>query len=128
MITFVPDTEPLSNRDRKMLDRAIEIAKTSTVRHKHGAVVYKGGRVLSVGVNTIRNVHHTMEINPKDYTTHAEIAAVRALGSPYINSPVGTTIYVARVNRNGHSMLSAPCPDCVAKLWGWGVKRVVFTS
>lgn len=121
-----PDTDPLSKRDYSMLDRAFYIAQTSTERHKHGAVLYKSGRVLSVGINAHRNKHPTMEIEFADYTRHAEIHALRATG--YGLGIVGATLYVVRANvRLGTFMFSKPCAPCEQALKANGIKRVVYS-
>lgn len=114
----------LSNRDRSILKRAIDISRTSTCKQKHGAVIYKGGRVLSVGVNRFRNEHASMEISKSDYTTHAEQAALDVLGG----RADGCTIYIARTNRQGNPVNSAPCARCTYILEVAGIKRVVYTA
>ena len=124
-VTFVPSTEPLSNRDRNMLDRAIVIAAQSTCKQKHGAVIYKGGRVLAVGINSTRNQHPTMEIEAVNYTYHAEIAAIRAAGRESVKD---STLYIARINRRGNPVYSGPCEECMNRVFSTGIKRVVFTA
>jgi deoxycytidylate deaminase len=108
-----------------MLGRAVEIARTSTVKQKHGAVIYKSGRVLAVGVNSVRNAHDTMEIDPDNYTFHAEVAALRA--AAMINDFKGATAYVARVNRQNKPVNSCPCGSCLDILMANDIKRIVFT-
>lgn len=117
--------EAISNRDSAMLSRAAEIAKTSTVKQKHGAILYKSGRVLAVGINSLRNEHPTMEIDYEHYTYHAEHATIRAALNE--DALMDSTLYVARVNRLGNPMHSFPCRDCIVKIMTNGIKRVVFT-
>lgn len=127
MTALVASNGPrLSVRDGKMVDRALQVAKASTVRHKHGAVLYKSGRVLGVAVNSQRNEHPTMEIEKDNYTYHAEVAVLRAVSM--INSIEGATIYVARVNRQGKQVNSMPCSDCLRSLVAAGIKRIVYTT
>lgn len=123
--TFIPNTEPLSNRDKTMLARAVEIAKQSTCKQKHGAIIYKGGRVLAVGVNSTRNQHPTMEIDAAAYTYHAEKAVMRAAGKDSVKD---ATLYIARVNRRGKPVFSGPCTECMMSILPSGIKRVVFTT
>lgn len=114
----------LSRRDRSMLEQAKRIASTSSCRFKHGAVVVKGGRVLSVGVNSQRNdrdVYSTLPDGARQ--VHAEYAALRALGG----DARGATVYVARVNNFGEARMSMPCSRCQTLLRLAGVKRVVYT-
>lgn len=109
-----------------MLDRAYEVALQSTERHKHGAILYKSGRVLSVGINSARNMHPSMEIEFSGYTYHAEIAAMRATGWHNLE---GATLYVVRAQpRLNQFRNSKPCRDCEQALMSNGIKRVVYSS
>lgn len=118
------DFGPLSNRDEQMLARAIDVAKVSTEKHKHGALIYRNGRVLGIGVNRARNSHPTMEIPTNAYTYHAEIIAMSLVTHTTLQ---GSTIYVARVNKAGKPLNSLPCRRCLIKLVSSGIKRVVYT-
>jgi tRNA(Arg) A34 adenosine deaminase TadA len=112
----------LSNRQHHWLELAIKIAMDSSCRMKHGAVIVRGNSVLAVGTNKFRN--HPQFV--KDYqhcSQHAEIAALRRIGSVATES----TIYVARVSRQGLARLSRPCDPCWRALVAAGVRRVVYT-
>lgn len=115
----------MSNRDRVHLARALRVASTSTERIKHGAVVVKSGRVIGVGVNTFRNHPNTVSDPEHESSYHAEINAIRGLDEA---SVAGAVIYVARVNRMGHSRMSKPCNACRGALAYAGIKRVVWTE
>ena len=121
-----PAHDGLSNRDWNMLNRSAAIAMNSTERHKHGAILYKGGRVLAVAVNSVRNRHQSMEIDFADYTRHAEIAVMRAVGWWSV-AYEGATLYVVRINRHGEMMLSKPCAPCEQALKVNSIKRVVYS-
>lgn len=97
------------------------IATTSTCSQKHGAIIVKGGSVIAVGVNRMRNDPKTVESN---FSTHAEIAALRSCSDVDLKN---ATVYIARVNRAGKPMLSAPCEDCASALLARGVKKIVYT-
>jgi pyrimidine deaminase RibD-like protein len=126
MILIASNSTGISKRDVALLNRARNIAFASTERHKHGALVYHGGRVLGVGINAMRNQHPTMEIDFSAYTTHAEIAAMRS--TAWRRELTGATIYVARVNvRTCNQMNSKPCRDCVQAMEANGIKRVVYS-
>lgn len=91
---------------------------------RHGAVVVKGGRVVSVGINKFRN-HPTIleKCNVRTAaSTHAEIDALSRVKDPH-----GAVIYVARVNNSGRKRFSRPCPRCYAELERAGVKKIVYT-
>lgn len=121
-----------SKRTRQLLGRATMIASLSTQRHKHGAVIVKGGNVISVGVNRHKN-------NPAIFgdtaqasllrrsSVHAEVAAIKAASSGGRVNLSGAVIYVARVNNSGEQMMSKPCDDCQQRLREAGIKKVYYT-
>lgn len=121
---FSVECGPANFRDMVMLNRAIGAAAVSEIRHQHGAVVYKSGRVLAAGINRMRNEHPTMEMDPLDYMVHAEVTALHRLTQKNIK---GSTVYVARVNRKGDSMFSKPCRECLDYMFQRGVKRIVHS-
>lgn len=117
------------------------MASSSKCRTKHGAIVTKGGRVLSTSVNTLRNdpelfepsdgAPHAvlgMSDNPREHSTlftyHAETRAIKPLSEDALR---GATIYVARVIRSGVPGLSRPCNPCYMELTNKGIKKIVFT-
>lgn len=123
-ITF-PIRDDLSRRQRSFLDLAVRMAESSDVSFKHGAVVVRGGSVLSVGVNKWKNPMKP-DIPPTEYdpniSVHAEVDALSRCSDPR-----GATIYVARVNKRGEERMSRPCIDCEKALIVAGVKKVIYT-
>lgn len=100
------------------------LATKSDLRHKHGAVVVKSGRVLGMGYNKQRN-HPSVIMEGRhrlDCGYHAEIDALKR-----VPDPRGCTIFVARVNRQGEDLLSKPCDNCAKELERLGVKKVIYT-
>lgn len=113
----------LSKTDQKYLDRALALAALSDMKQRHGALIVKGGRVVSFGFNTFRNLpHHDMP--GFDYTYHAEDSALRQVGPADLN---GAKIYVARLSRLGLPALSRPCDNCMAHILKVGIKEVIYT-
>lgn len=115
----------LSNRDQKYLNLAKNVAMSSSEKMRHGAVVVKSNRVLSIGINKFRN--HP-KIIPQDQiktscSIHAEMDALRKIKSAY-----GATIYVARVNKRGQSRLSRPCMHCYNAIIEAGISRIIYTD
>lgn len=106
------------------MDRAISVAGLSTQRFKHGAVIVKSGRVLSVGVNTGRNIPTNCTDPKAEAALCAERAAIRAYGGDLS----GATIYVARVGRDGKVRMSAPCVRCQHEIALHHIKRAVWTT
>jgi len=113
----------LSLKQTRMLDLAMRIAETTDTNSKHGAVIVRGGRVLSVGISKWRNrnLQPILGYNP-NVTVHAEIDALSR-----VSDAKGATIYVARVNNQGERRMSRPCATCEKALNDAGVKRVIYT-
>ena len=130
-MTLTLSPRPTSQRDKLNLNRAIKVASTGNLKHRHGAVIYKSGRVLSVGINSQRNADTSASVMPSDaYTVHAEQAAINALTlgrNCRVDLTEGATLYVVRINRAGDTMLSLPCSDCLIAITAAGIKRVVYS-
>lgn len=119
--------EDLSNTEESFLNVARAVAKTSTCRMKHGAVVVSGGRVLATGINSDKNNPFVFEHSYQRKTlssVHAEMAAIRML---YHYVPVRATMYVARVNNQGIDRMSRPCNNCWKELQNFHIKEVIYT-
>ena len=98
-------------------------ALKSKCRCKHGAVIVRGGSVLSKGHNTYKP-HCTYGGGPLS-TLHAEAAAIRNAHNKGI-SLVGAIIYVVR--QGGLSNMSKPCKFCTEKIIKAGIKKVIYTN
>jgi deoxycytidylate deaminase len=125
-IVNFPSNTNISNSQRNFLDLAARMAETSEAVFKHGAVIVRGGRVLSLGVNKWKNKDlppTPPEVYNPDITVHAEIDALSR-----VKNPRGVTIYVARVTRQGEERFSRPCARCEKALIKAGVKRVIYTT
>lgn len=91
---------------------------------KHGAVIVKGGRVISIGINKNRN--HPTIVSSEHIKTHCSVhAEVDALRK--VKNAKGATIYVARVNKRGQDRLSRPCDRCHKAIKDAGIRKVVYT-
>ena len=104
----------------KYLQKALEIAKTSKCRYKHGCVVVNNGRIVSVATN--KKVGDP-ETHWRKAHVHAEAAALIAAGS----KAYGSTVYVARAAADGSPADSKPCKKCDRYLERFGVAQVRWT-
>jgi len=93
---------------------------------RHGCVIVKSGRVVAAQVNTFRNNPDNMSEDhiKSGCTVHAERNAIRRAGA----NAEGSTMYIARVNKQGVTRLSRPCNNCYVALMKAGVKEIVYTS
>lgn len=100
----------------------MQVAKTS--KHEKwmlGAVLTRGSTFLSSAPNKFRNPPW---VNHLHATRHAEMEAVRKS----LNGTRGSTIYVARMDRNGQARMARPCNRCMTELYYAGVREVVYTT
>lgn len=115
----------LSKKQKAYMNVARFLATKSDLRHKHGAVVVKSGRVLGMGYNKHRNDPGViMEGRHRlDCGYHAEAVAIKDAGG----NARGATIFVARINRQGDDLLSKPCEYCQELIQESGIKNVIWT-
>ncbi len=86
-----------------------------------GAVLVKGGSLISTGFNRYRNNPAIVQIDDVSY--HAEEVCLMKAGDPR-----GATIYVARVTKSGVTGMAKPCEKCQELLLEHGVRSVVYTT
>jgi deoxycytidylate deaminase len=107
-----------------MIRIASRQAEKSTHRYKLGAVIVKGGRVLSTGYNEIR---YSKELQKG--SIHAEEAAIlKLLKAKRLSDLAGADLYVSRISHGGYSRLSCPCAGCMALIRAVLIKKVIYTT
>jgi tRNA(Arg) A34 adenosine deaminase TadA len=111
-------------RHENLIRRAVRVAQNSTYRWQHGAVVAKGNKVLGSAPNKFRNFPFVDEKNVSD---HAERATLREL-LKVRDDLRGCTIYIARINNRGNTMMSRPCINCMKAIIDAGIKEIVYTN
>jgi deoxycytidylate deaminase len=115
-----------------MIESATRQAKKSTFhRARIGAVICKGKRVLSTGIN--QTEHGSAEIKPRfkrwESTLHAEADAIsKLLHKRRLDDLAGSTIYVTRVLRNGDLGISKPCKHCRDLIESVGIRRIIYSN
>ena len=98
--------------------------KSTFHKHRVGAVIMKGNRVLSTGFNSIRYSKET-----KLPTQHAEAAAiVKLLKGDRPHDLVGSTLYVTRFTRAGRVSCAKPCSTCSGLIRAVGINTVRYTT
>lgn len=102
--------------------QAVEIAKTSKCRYRHGCVVVSNGKIVAVSVN--RRVGNPIDGNGwRKSHVHAEIGALMSAGKKAKKS----NVYVARVTADGTPTNSEPCDKCLRYMKRLGVSKIQWT-
>lgn len=103
---------------------AVEAAhKSDHDKWKLGSVLWRGGSLLSVGHNRVKN--HPSVIEDEKYfhcTIHAEVDAIKGAGNPS-----GAKLFVARITRSGRLGLAKPCDRCMEVIREAGIRRIFYT-
>jgi len=119
----------LSKTKKRYFDLAKRAAMESSYgKLRHGAVIVKGGSVVSFGFNKSNHCQFGQRFRHMDKgpaTQHAEISAI--LGLPR-SATQGADVYVVRINNDCDWRMSKPCPMCEQALRFVGVKRVFYTT
>jgi len=119
----------LSKTKKRYFDLAKRAAMESSYgKLRHGAVIVKGGSVVSFGFNKSNHCQFGQRFRHMDKgpaTQHAEISAI--LGLPR-SATQGADVYVVRINNDCDWRMSKPCPMCEQALRFVGVKRVLYTT
>ena len=113
----------------RYISLAKKVAEQSNYgKFRHGAVLVKGSSIRNVAYNKHRHCgfgKRFRDRNEGDATLHAELGAILGVDRSITQ---GSTIYVVRINREGHPRMSKPCPMCENAMKHVGVKRVVYTD
>ena len=116
-----------TSRERRMLEQAAKLAKTSAFpTFKHGAVLARGASIHNQGVNKNQYCSFAARFkkNPKHATIHAELGCILGVDRSITE---GATVYVARINKTGEWKNSKPCKMCQAAMEHVGIRKAVYT-
>lgn len=112
--------DQLSNTDKSFLASTAKAALDSEYKFRMAAMVVKSGRVLSINTNYHKRSPYTP---PNRWSTHAEIRALRSA-----SDTKDSTLYVARLAKNGNYASAKPCAWCMEHIITAKVDRVVYTD
>lgn len=103
---------------------AREAMKSSFKRHRLGAVIVKGGRILSTGFN--KHGYNSVSSLP---TMHAEASAIsKLLKQRRLHDLAGSEIYVSRFTKAGRVGMARPCPNCLVLIRSVGITKIHYTT
>lgn len=95
---------------------ALKVAQRSNhPKHKLGAVVVKGGAIISKGYNVPEPVYASDDLFSS--SKHAEERAIRKH-----ENYEGSCLYIARSNNR----VSKPCPTCMEVIREAGIANIVY--
>jgi hypothetical protein len=103
-------------------------------RCRHFTFVYRGQRLVSVGLNNPKTHPRNLLYRYRDrkggdisefVSIHSEMSAVMRLDRP---SGRGLTLINTRINRRGSMDFSRPCPGCLDMICSMGFKEVYYTT
>ena len=123
--------EPIqaSKKINRYFEAARNLASNSPYgKLRHGALLVKGGSVLSSSFNKDNFTAFGARFRNSDHghaTVHAELGCI--LGMPR-SSTIGSDIYVCRINREGNFRYSKPCAMCHEAMKHVGIKRVYYST
>ena len=100
---------------RSLVENAIYQACQSTMGSRHGAVLFRGHKMVSAGFNR---------------GSHAEIEALRKSGIDRMDRRQKRkyNILVVRMARDGKLTNSRPCNDCINILRASGIYKVFYSN
>ena len=118
----------VSNKTQRWIDRAsgLALAHADNGEYNLGAIVVKGGSLLSFGTNKQRNNPMQFDDLPREHwSVCAEQAALSKLKA---GTAKGSTIYVSRVTPGLNTRIARPCARCTDLIIEAGVGKVVYTA
>ena len=105
---------------------AVDEASRSSHKAKHGAVVYKNGKIIQSGRNQYCSLNRLRNYKSnRIWSIHAEMNALANLPK---NITRGAGIIVVKVNREGDLTNSRPCRVCMSIIERMGIKRVMYST
>lgn len=112
-----------------MIKKALQQAEKSTYKHRLGACISIGRKVLGVGYNKVNRHQSKVKTDSWNGSLHAEIAAVLdALRNHPVERLRGSTVTVVRIGKSGELRLAMPCKNCYNSLRNLGIKEVRFSN
>jgi len=108
-------------RDARNFQIAMKAAALSDYKTKHGALISKGHRVISLGVNDAKKSRPKPQSRSLSLSLHAEMSAIIRARTDLR----GATLYSARACSSG-AAISKPCTRCRAAILEADIRHVVY--
>jgi len=108
----------------RYFDLCRTVAYKSFLLYRHGALLRKGKKILSLGWNCGKTHPRLKEFNHSSKYLHAEIHAILGLSFEELH---GSTMYVVRLTAAGNLANSRPCVSCIEACRQVGISKVVYS-
>jgi len=125
---IITQNKKLSKKQKRGIELAKKLAKTSSAHYKHGAVLTSSGTIINMEVNSDDYCRFSSRFNKTSLypaSRHAEIAV--CLNQP-TSSTEGGVLFVVRVKKNGELGISKPCEVCQGAMEFLGIKKIFYSD
>ncbi len=105
---------------------AVSEATRSEHSFKHGAAVFKNGKIIQSGRNQFCDMNRIRHFKShRIWSIHAEM---NALGGLPKHMTRGASIAVVRVTKGGDLSCSKPCVICMTLIKSAGIKNLIYST
>lgn len=109
----------------KFFEIAKNEAKKSEYQFRHGAVMIRGGNIITSSFNKARPVNFAHKHHHNNNgSLHAEIGCVLNIEK---EKTKGCDIYVVRITKTNDFVISRPCEMCQIICGEMGIKRIYYS-
>ncbi len=110
------------------LRKATQEAEKSKHRHKVGAVIVRGGRIIASGHNKVGYTRLLKNRRHESSVCAEQSAIMKLLDKREHGQLIGSTVYVTRVNRLFKAAMAKPCSHCQEIMRAVSIKRCFYTD
>jgi len=105
---------------------AVSEATRSEHSFKHGAAVFKNGKIIQSGRNQFCDMNRIRHFKShRIWSIHAEM---NALGGLPKHMTRGASIAIVRVTKSGDLSCSKPCVICMTLIKSAGIKNLIYST
>lgn len=111
----------IKQQQRVFIEMAKREALKSTMQHKHGCVIVKRNKIISIAHNVVHKSN--------DYSIHAEVNALHKINKHSKTNIKDCVMYVVRVNDSDlfHLKYSKPCINCENCIKIYGIRKIFYS-
>jgi tRNA(Arg) A34 adenosine deaminase TadA len=98
---------------------------------KHAAAIVYKNEIISIGWNEYKSHPFQVQFSREEekYFLHAEVSAIRkSLNHLSTDELKKSSLYVARVMKDGSWGFSCPCDGCKMAIAAFDIKKVIYTD